>query len=66
MLTISLIKRVYGGHICRSCINEQFHMNLERKDCKYHGHSDICPRCRKKAHIVKGFKLSGYLKGLTK
>ena len=62
MLTISLIKRIWGSPICRSCINEQFNVALERKDCKYMKHSDFCPRCKKKAHIVKGFRLSGVWK----
>ena len=66
MLTISLIKRVWGGPICRSCINEQFHVALEREDCKYEKHSGLCPRCKKKSHIVKRLKFRGYLKVLWK
>ena len=66
MLTISRIKRQYGVPICRSCINEQFGANLQRKNCRYLKHSDICPRCGKKKHIVKKLTLMGYLKVIGK
>ncbi len=65
MLTISRIKKEYGAPICRRCINEQYHVNLRRKNCRYFKASDVCPRCGNTRHIVKRLGLSGYCKVIS-
>ena len=66
MITITRIRHMYGAPICRYCINEEFQVNLERRNCRYFKHSDVCPRCGKQKHIVKRLTFKGYLKGLRK
>ena len=64
MLTIKKITKKYGGPICRACIKAEYNVALERRDCKYMRHSDTCPCCGERKHIVKGLKFSGFMKGL--
>ena len=66
MITISRIKKDFGGPICRSCINNRYSVKLSRKHCRYEKHSDVCPSCGERKHIVKRLSLLGYLKGIGK
>ena len=66
MVTITDIEKTFGGRICRHCINSRYGLKLERKDCRYMKHSDICPACGERRHIVKRLTLWGYLRGMGK
>ena len=66
MITISRIKKDFGGPICRHCISDRYGVKLERKNCRYEKHSDVCPSCGEIRHIVKRLTPAGYLKGIGK
>ena len=63
MVTIDTIRRRYGVHICRRCINEEYHVKLDPENCIYDCHYPRkCPRCGEMQNIVTGFRLSGKAK----
>ena len=66
MVTVTGIKKAFGGRICRYCINSRCGIRLKRKDCRYEKYSDICPACGERKHIVKRLTPVGYLKGIGK
>ena len=49
--------------ICRRCINEQYGVNLEPKDCRYVGeYPEVCACCGKVRNLVGGVTIAGSLK----
>lgn len=63
MVTIADIRRRYGVHICRRCINEEYPVKLDPENCIYDCHYPRnCPRCGEMQNIVTGFRLSGKAK----
>lgn len=44
------------GHTCRRCINEKYHLKLERKNCMYARRPGMCTRCRQARNIVIGVR----------
>ena len=66
MVTVSKIRKTFGGAICRRCINREFGADLERSECRYEKHSGICPVCGERQHIVKRLSLKGYIKTIFK
>ncbi len=63
MLSFNRVRRVYGDHICRACLNREYRLHLQRKDCKY-GYKYVCPCCREDKNIVVGLTFLGKLKTL--
>ncbi len=67
MVTMKKIKKLYGGNICRQCINKTYKTHLVHTNCQYDQiYASLCPRCNEMKNIVTGFKLSGFLKLLFK
>ena len=66
MVTMERIQKDIGVHPCRRCINKQYKVNLEPKDCQYYLYPVMCSKCREDHNIVTGFNLSGKLKLLLK
>ena len=66
MITKRIIKRAFGGNICRRCINQLAGARLERKDCIYDSYPSECPSCGVPQNIVTGFRLSGRIKLIGK
>ena len=67
MVTISQVRRKFGGLVCRRCVNAAFNARLLSSDCLYEsGEASYCPGCDGTHHIVSGFRLSGKLKLLFK
>ena len=62
MVTVTKIRKTYGSGICRRCINREFGTGLERRDCRYEKHSNLCPVCGEQKHIVKRLTVKGYCK----
>lgn len=63
MWTTRRIRAKYGGNICRMCVNHEYRVHLERRDCRY-GKTESCRLCGSYHHPVKGFTLSGHVKML--
>ena len=40
--------------MCRQCINEQYGLRLETKDCYYLPYQELCSRCGNIKNIVAG------------
>lgn len=67
MVTIKKIRRLYGGKICRSCINKTYNTHLLNTDCIYGIlYPSKCAKCGEMKNIVTALRLSGYLKSLAK
>ena len=67
MAAIKDIKKKFGGLICRSCINKEYNVNLNRSDCIYGiPFPDICRCCEEHKNIVTDFTFGGKLKMLFK
>lgn len=67
MWTTKKCKEIYGGNLCRHCINDVMHVHLYPKDCHYETERKTCSRCHQgNKHIVCGFKLSGLWKLMGK
>lgn len=47
---------------CRGCINNRFHLRLERKDCFYYRYPGECEACHQVKHIVVGVVWKSRLK----
>ena len=47
------IKYTAFGRWCRRCINEEFGLELESKDCLYMNYPCTCARCQKMQNIVE-------------
>ena len=56
-----MIKRDLG-HICRQCLNEQYHIKLIPNDCYYHMYPAVCDRCKQMKNIVKEIRFKKRLK----
>ena len=46
-------------HICRRCINRQYGINLQSRDCKYWHWPTHCAQCGNVRNIVVGLRFSG-------
>ena len=67
MVTIKKIRRLYGGRVCRSCINTTYNIQLLNTDCKYGLlYPSQCVKCGEMKNIVTGLRLSGYIKSIIK
>ena len=67
MVTIKKIRSLYGGNICRQCINKTYNIHLLHTDCKYGLlYPSKCANCGEMKNIVTGLHLRGYLKSMTK
>ncbi|MGN0465791.1 MAG: hypothetical protein ACI4F9_05490 [Lachnospiraceae bacterium] len=40
------------GELCRKCINEKYHINLQPEDCYYCIYKYECSQCKKVKNIV--------------
>ena len=63
------IKKITGryGRLCRMCMNELYHTDLQRTDCIYDGpYQALCSHCGKMKNIVTDFTLTGKLKMVMK
>ncbi len=65
MLQAQRIKSRFGDNICRSCINETYHVHLAQGDCRY-GYMYSCPCCGKRKNIVVDFTAGGKFKTLLR
>ena len=65
MLSMKTVIRDFGGSVCRRCINKQYHLDLQPRDCRYQDpYPRLCPNCKEMHHIVGGFSFTGKLKTL--
>ncbi|MBQ8161025.1 MAG: hypothetical protein IJ083_09760 [Clostridia bacterium] len=65
-MTIHRIYKLNGGYICRRCINDDYHIHLRHRDCRYLPVQSTCPACHGTRNLVVGVRLSGQLKLLFK
>lgn len=67
MLNLSKIYALFGGGICRRCLNRVCHVNLERTDCVYgNPYPMCCPRCGEMHNIVTDLRFTGRIKLMFK
>lgn len=64
MVTMKKIRKLYGGKVCRLCINETYNIHLLNTDCIYGMYPAKCAKCGEMKNIVTDFRLSGYLKSM--
>ena len=65
MLSLDPVRKRFGDYICRSCLNKEYSVNLNKEDCRY-GYFGYCPSCKEPRNIVVGFEPSGKVKMLLK
>lgn len=59
------LELVYGGHICRRCLDRHYKVHLSHRDVRET--AGTCPCCGKESrNLVVGLTLSGRLKMLGK
>ena len=51
---------VYGGHLCRRCLDRHYKDHLAHRDVKET--TGTCPCCGKEGKLVCGLKLGGRIK----
>ena len=67
MATINTVWNRCGRPVCRRCINQVFHVNLQPRDCSYPiPYQQQCAVCGQPSNVVEGFRLTGTLKMLLK
>lgn len=67
MITFGKLKKLYGGNVCRQCINKTYKVHLLHTDCVYGlMYPAKCSSCGEMKNIVTGLRISGVLKSLTK
>ena len=67
MVSFNKLKKLYGGNVCRQCINKTYSIHLLHTDCVYgFMYPAKCACCREMKNIVTGMKLSGVFKSLFK
>ena len=58
MANMEAIKKRFGGHICRRCLNEVYGLSLQPEDCRYENFCpSVCPRCGEVQNIVSRVSL---------
>ena len=65
MLDLEPVKRKYGDYICRRCLNKEYNVNIQPKDCDryYYGH---CRCCKEDRRLVVSLTPIGKIKMLLK
>ncbi len=67
MVTNKKIIQIFGGNVCRKCINKKYRIHLVHTDCKYElPYPALCPNCKEMKNIVTGFRFSAYIKSMFK
>ena len=65
MLDLEPVKQKYGDYICRRCLNKEYNVNIQPKDCDryYYGH---CRCCKEDRRLVVSLTPIGKIKMLLK
>ena len=64
-LHMQKLEVIYGGHICRRCLDRHYKVHLSHRDVKEIAGN--CPCCGKESlNLVVGLKIGGRLKMLGK
>jgi hypothetical protein len=65
MLNLEPVKEKYGEYLCRQCLNKEYHVNLEPKDCSrfFYGY---CRCCKQDRRLITTLRPTGKIKMLLK
>ena len=62
---INRVRKIYGGGVCRQCLNDILQVHLHNRECIYEKGPGFCNCCMKPdRHIVKRLRMIGWLKTL--
>ena len=53
MATMQMVRKRFGGNICRRCLNRKYGLRLRPEDCRYDSYCpSVCPCCGTVQNIV--------------